>query len=138
MQCCEKAGYPVRAVVMPTIPIDGWQEAYRQFLKMLLEAVPVSRITLGSICSYSQAQRLMELKLGRQNTISSLVDSDPGKSKDGRLRFCRSTREEIYRHLVACIRRERPDLEIGLCLEEEAMFPCLDMQGSVGRCNCVL
>jgi spore photoproduct lyase len=138
MQQCAEAGYPVRAVVMPIIPIDGWQEAYGQFLKMLLEAVPLSRITLGSICSYSQAQRLLELKLGRNNAISSMIDGDPSRSADGRLRFCRSTREEVYRHLVACIRRERCDLEIGLCLEEEAMFPALGMQGSVGRCNCVL
>lgn len=138
MQRCAEAGYPVRAVMMPIIPIDGWREAYGEFLATLLEAVPLSRITLGSICSYSQAQRLLELKLGRNNAISSMIDCDPGKSEDGRLRFCRSTREEVYRHLVACIRRERSDLEIGLCLEEEAMFPALDMQGSVGRCNCVL
>lgn len=138
MQHCAEAGYPVRAVVMPIIPIDGWRKAYGQFLKMLLEIVPLSRITLGSICSYSQAQKLLELKLGRNNVISSMIDGDRCKSGDGRLRFCRSTREEVYRHLVACIRRERPDLEIGLCLEEEAIFPALDLQDSVGRCNCVL
>jgi spore photoproduct lyase len=138
MQQCAEAGYPVRAVVMPIIPIDGWREVYGQFLKMLLEVLPLSRITLGSICSYSQAQRLLELKLGRNNAISSMIDGDPSKSADGRLRFCRSTREEVYRHLVACIRRERCDLEIGLCLEEQDMFPALGMQSSVGRCNCVL
>jgi spore photoproduct lyase len=138
MQRCASAGYPVRAVVMPLIPVDGWQHAYGEFLKMLLDAVPLSRITLGSICSYPQAQRLLDLKLGKNNAISSMIDSVPGRSEDGRLRFCRSTREGVYRHLIGCIRRECSDLEIGLCLEEQAMFPTLDLQGSVGRCNCVL
>lgn len=123
---------------MPIIPVDDWRECYGRFLTMLLQTVSLSRITLGSICSYPQAQRLLELKIGRNNAISSLIDCGPSKSDDGRLRFCRSTREEVYQYLIACIRRERPDLEIGLCLEEEAMFPALDLPDSVGRCNCVL
>ena len=123
---------------MPIIPVADWQETYGRFMVTLLESVPLSRITLGSICSYPQAQRLMELKLGKQNAISTLLDRGPAKSDDGRLRFSRSTREEVYRYLVDCIRRQRPDLEIGLCLEDEAMFASLDLTGSMGRCNCVL
>ena len=80
----------------------------------------------------------MELKLGKDNAISSLLDRGPAKSDDGRLRFGRSTREDVYRHLIECIRRVRPDLEIGLCLEDEAMFASLGLQRSMGNCNCVL
>ncbi len=152
MRRCAQAGYQVRAVVMPIIPVADWQDIYERFLSVLLESVPLSRITLGSICSYPQAQRLMELKLGKENVISSLLggltrfSSDENgtvpfvtsKSDDGRLRFCRSTREEVYRCMIECIRWERPDLEIGLCLEDEPMFASLEMQESIGRCNCVL
>jgi len=80
----------------------------------------------------------MELKLGKENAISSLLDRGSAKSDDGRLRFGRSTREEVYRHLIECIRQVRPDLKIGLCLEDEAMFTSLGLQRSMGRCNCVL
>ncbi len=138
MQRCAQAGYPVRAVVMPIIPVADWRETYGRFLLTLLDSVPLSRITLGSICSYPQAQRLMELKLGRQNAISTLLDRGPAKSDDGRLRFGRSRREEVYRYLIGCIRQRRPDLEIGLCLEDEAMFAALDLTANIGRCNCVL
>lgn len=138
MRRCAQAGYPVRAVVMPIIPLADWQETYGQLMATLLESVPLSRITLGSICSYPQAQRLMELKLGRQNAISTLLGRGPTKSDDGRLRFSRSTREEVYRYLIDCIRQHRPDLEIGLCLEDESMFAGLDLTESMGRCNCVL
>jgi spore photoproduct lyase len=138
MRRCAAAGYPVRAVVMPIIPLADWPTVYGRFVTALLESVPLSRITLGSICSYPQAQRLMELKLGRENAVSSQLDRGPAKSDDGRLRFSHSTREDAYRHLIARIRRVRPDLEIGLCLEDEAMFASLGLHGSIGRCNCML
>jgi len=155
MRRCAQAGYPVRAVLMPIIPVADWQEIYARFMATLLESVPLSRITLGSICSYPQAQRLLELKLGKENAVSSLLwghpaitplsrcgrgagGEGPAKSPDGRLRFSRSTREEVYQHLVECIRRQHPDLEIGLCLEDEAMFASLDLRETMGRCNCVL
>ncbi|MGA2065273.1 MAG: radical SAM protein [Thermoguttaceae bacterium] len=162
MRRCAQVGYPLRAVVMPIIPVADWREIYRRLMVTLLGSVPLSRITLGCICSYPQAQRLMELKLGKQNAISTLLrgtplshfgrgttghgargegrppDLGPTRPDDGRLRFSRSTREEVYRYLIESVRRQRPDLEIGLCLEDESMFASLDLQGSIGRCNCVL
>jgi hypothetical protein len=138
MRRCAQVGYPVRAVVMPIVPVAKWQEIYGRFMVTLLASVPLSRITLGCICSYPQAQRLMELKLGKQNAISTLLDRGPVKSDDGRLRFVRSTREGVYRCLIECIRRQRPDLEIGLCPEDEPMFTSLGLRESMGRCNCVL
>ena len=138
MRRCDRAGYPVRAVVMPIIPMADWQDIYERFLSVLLESVPLSRITLGSICSYPQAQRLMELKLGKANDISLLLDRGPAKSDDGRLRFSRPMREKAYRYLIECIRRIQPDLEIGLCLEDEPMLASLGLHECVGRCNCVL
>ncbi|MGD0384481.1 MAG: radical SAM protein [Thermoguttaceae bacterium] len=138
MRRCAQIGYPVRAVVMPIIPIADWQEVYGRFMASLIASVPLSRITLGSICSYPQAQHLMELKLGKKNVISSQFDRGPNKLEDGRLRFSRSTRTEVYRCLIECIRRIRPDLEIGLCLEDEEMFASLGLQKSIGRCNCML
>jgi hypothetical protein len=80
----------------------------------------------------------MELKLGRENAVSAWLDRGPAKSDDGRLRFDRSTREKVYRYLIEGVRRQRPDLEIGLCLEDESMFASLGLRENIGRCNCVL
>jgi spore photoproduct lyase len=155
MRRCARAGYPVRVVMMPIIPVADWRAVYGSFMATLLESVPLARITLGSICSYPQAQRLMELKLGKENAVSALLrgcspqtplsrfgrgagGKGRVKSADGRLRFSRSVREEVYRYLIACIRRVRADLEIGLCLEDEPTFALLGLQESPRRCNCVL
>jgi spore photoproduct lyase len=137
MQVCAHAGYPVRAVVMPIIPLAGWETIYGEFISDLLCRIQLSRITLGSICSYPQAMRLTEQKLGRDNPISAQIDRRRGAS-DGRTRFPRELREKVYRYLIQVIQQVSPKIEIGLCLEERGMFDALDMRASLGRCNCVL
>jgi spore photoproduct lyase len=134
---CAHAGYPVRVVVMPIIPVPDWETIYIEFLGDLLCRVQLSRITLGSICSYPQAMQLTEQKLGRDNPISVQVDRRRG-ALDGRIRFPRELREKVYSHLINIIQQVSPNLEIGLCLEEHDMFDALQMKASLGRCNCVL
>ena len=136
MRKCAKVGYPVRAVVMPIIPIDNWQQIYCEFFKSLLTDIEVDRITLGQICSYSTAMQLTERKLGRQNVISNKLEK--AKSPDGRVRFPDQLRMDVYKHLIEYIRQQRPDLQIGLCLEEKTIFKSLGMETAIGLCNCVL
>jgi len=136
MHQCAEAGYIVRAVIMPIIPVMNWEVIYTKFLELLLNAVPLQRITLGQICSYSGALELMERKLSKSNPISCQLDRR--ESEDGRIRFPFSLRVRVYRYLIDQMRRTRPDLDIGLCLEEHRTFEALDMQHAVGRCNCVV
>ena len=138
MRRCTDAGYPVRAVVMPIVPLPNWRDVYRSFLSLLLSQVPISRITLGSICSYPQAMRLTELKLGKDNWISRNLDRSGRGSVDGRARFPQELRERVYRFLVKTIRHIRPTLEIGLCLEARTTFNALGMAENMARCNCFL
>jgi spore photoproduct lyase len=94
MQKCAEAGYPLRAVIMPIIPVEGWQKIYANFIENLLMSVSLERITLGQICSYSAALKLTERKLGKRNTISSQLEKT--KCRDGRLRFPLKLRIDIY------------------------------------------
>jgi spore photoproduct lyase len=136
MQKCADVGYPIRAVVMPIIPVEGWQNIYTRLLENLLESVPLDRITLGQICSYSGALQLTERKLGKDNHISKMLEK--GKSKDGRIRFPIKLRSKVYKYLVDTIRKLQPKLQIGLCMEEPDVFKALGMGNSIGCCNCVL
>jgi len=138
MQQCAAAGYPVRAVIMPVIPCSGWRGKYAAFLEDLLSQVELQRITLGGICSFPSAQRLMEARLERHNAISNELSKAGARSADGRRRYAVANRIEIYRHLVNTIRHSRDNLPIGLCLEERPVFAALGMLDAIGRCNCVL
>jgi len=136
MRKCADAGYPLRAVIMPIIPVEGWQKIYADFLENLLKSVPLERVTLGQICSYSGALQLTELKLGKDNPISEMLEK--GKSKDGRIRFPVKLRIKVYKYLVDTIRKLQPQPQISLCMEEAGTFKALDMENSIGCCNCVL
>jgi spore photoproduct lyase len=137
MDDCARNGYPMRAAVMPIISVSDWETLDGQFLGDLLSRIPLSRITLGSMCSYPQAMRLIEQKLGRNNSLSAHVDRRHGVS-DGQRRFPRELREKIYGHLIKVIQQVHRKLEISTCLEEHDTFDALRMQANLGRCNCVL
>lgn len=138
MQVCAAAGYPIRAVVMPVIPVVNWPELYADFLSELLRKVPLERITLGGLCSYPAALRLTEKKLGTSSVISQALSFKPTKSADGRARYPQSLRRKMYQQLMKIIRAHQPQLPIGLCLEERSVFQSLGLTDNLGQCNCVL
>ena len=131
-----ESGYPVRAIMMPIIPVEGWQDLYTQFTRRLLE-IPIERLTLGGICIYRGARDLMERKMGRRNVISEQLDST-FVAGDGRVRFPRMVRQEVYSTIIEAARSLRPDLEIALCLEEQALWESTGLADNMGRCNCGL
>ena len=137
MRKCAAAGYPIRAVVMPIIPVEGWESIYADFLRDLIASVPIERLTLGGICSYRDAHTLMDRKLGARNDISDNLQA-MGKAGDGRIRYAAPVRTLLYKQLVAAARRTRPDLDVALCLEERALWEDAGLADAIGRCNCVL
>jgi spore photoproduct lyase len=138
MRCVAERGYPVRAIMMPIIPINGWQDIYRRFTNRLLQTVAIRRLTLGGICIYRSARDLMERKMGMRNVVSQHLDSTSLKAGDGRTRYSRDLRREVYSLIIESARRLRPDLEIALCLEERALWESTGLATSTGRCNCGL
>jgi hypothetical protein len=136
MRRCADAGYPIRAVLMPLIPVPDWLDHYAVFMEQLLSDMPIQRLTIGAICSYQGAYHLMNRKLGAANVIAESMDHT--KSVDGRMRYPVELREKAYRRLIQTAKRIRPDLEVGLCLETDTVFESLELQDVVGQCNCVL
>ncbi len=138
MRRVAERGYPVRAVMMPIIPVEGWEGIYAAFTRRLLEAVPIQRLTLGGVCIYRGARQIMEQKMGPGNVISTGIDQDSQAAGDGRARYPQTLRRGAYSLISQVARHIRPDLEIALCLEERALWQSTNLEGHMGRCNCVL
>ena len=92
---CAAAGYPIRAMLMPIIPIPDWQQHYDWLLEHLLAAVPLDRLTLGGICSYGPALNLMERKLGKDDLAVRSLSVLSNGPDDGRARYPRQLRREV-------------------------------------------
>jgi len=136
-QVAEK-GYPVRAVMMPIIPVEGWEDIYSAFCEQLIRTVPVKRLTLGGVCIYRVARRIMEEKLGSGNAISTHIDEASQRAGDGRARYLQTLRHRAYSLITQIARHLRPDLELALCLEERALWKSTGLKQHLGQCNCVL
>jgi spore photoproduct lyase len=136
MRCAAAAGYPVRAVMMPTIPINGWREIYNAFTRHLVETVPLQRLTIGGICSYKAARSLMEKKSGTGNPVSINLD-EKIKSPDGRVRYSGPLRQEMYSVITSAARSYRPGIELALCLEDREHWQTAGLENNIGRCNCI-
>ena len=135
---CAAAGYPIRVMLMPIIPIPDWQRHYDAFLGQLLSQVRLDRITLGGICSYGPALNFTERKLGMGNFVSRSLSVLNNAPNDGRARYPRPLRQEVYSHLLQTIRRHQPDLTCALCMEDVSLAHDLGLGGNIGQCNCIL
>jgi len=138
MRRVAERSYRVRAIMMPIIPVDGWQDVYARFTEHLLQTVPIERLTLGGICIYRSARGLMERKMGRPNLVSQHIDASSPPAGDGRARYSRTLRHEVYSLVIETARQLRPGLEIALCLEEQALWESTGLVENMGRCNCGL
>lgn len=132
------SNYPVRAVMMPIIPIERWQEIYAAFTERLVKTVPLQRLTLGGVCIYKGARNLMERKTGLDNAISNYIEEAYRGLGDGRARYPKALRQEIYSLIIETVRRLRPELELALCLEESELWQRTGLEEHMGHCNCVL
>jgi DNA repair photolyase len=138
MRRVASVGYPVRAVMMPIIPVEGWQDIYSAFTIRLVENVPIQRLTLGGVCIYRGARKLMERKIGLKNAISSNIEDASQRTGDGRARYPQALRRDSYSFIIKAARHLRPELELALCLEEWELWRSIGLEGRIGYCNCVL
>ena len=76
--------------------------------------------------------------MGVRNVVSEHIDAAPPRAGDGRARYSRDLRHEVYSLIIESARRLRPDLEIALCLEEQALWESAGLMASIRRCNCRL
>ncbi len=133
-QRCAEAGYEVRFVIMPVLPVDDWPAKYSELIRWALGAVRPSRVTLGGICSFPSALRIWQARIGKDHPLFKHVAPE----QRGRRRFRAEIREAMYDHLIGEIRRRAPELPISLCLETPEMWQRVGLSAAESRCNCLL
>ena len=122
---CEKAGYAVRARISPTTPVKGWEQGYAELIEKLLTQVQPDVISLDVIGWMTPAMMKDALD-------TSLLDDDflaelnrleaEGFKPRGKHLFSHGMRARILRHLIAEIRKHRPDQSLSICVETVEMW----------------
>ncbi|MBM3498361.1 MAG: hypothetical protein FJX74_06785 [Armatimonadetes bacterium] len=139
------AGYEVRFIFMPMIPIEGWQEGYARAVRAMFAAVRPSRITLGGICMYRSALNAFRARLREEGTEAPWGDDcpafpalQPPDFPRDRYRFPPEVRTRLYSHLLGRIREIDPSVPVSLCLETPEVWTSVGLRPEAAPCNCLL
>ncbi|HIJ65399.1 MAG TPA: hypothetical protein HPP77_05550 [Candidatus Hydrogenedentes bacterium] len=100
---------------MPVIPHGDWKRSYLDFVRELLERVPLERLTLGGISMDSRTRLLLERRMGKDNAISRNL-SRRHPDKEDKVYYPFVLCEELFRKIAALARRIQPDLNVEMAI----------------------
>ncbi len=118
---CQDAGYPLGFHFDPILDHEGWEEGYEKTVDLLFSRIDPKRviwISLGGFRYPAQLKGIAEERFPRTRIF--LGELFPGK--DGKFRYLKKIREEMYRKMVAWLRQASPDLFIYLCMESREVW----------------
>lgn len=105
----------------PVLDYPGWEKDYEEVLEELFSEIPDSRIawiSLGCLRMMPDLKFIMQRRFPR----SSLASAEWIKGMDGKLRYFKPRRIEIYKTLVRIIRERSPSATLYLCMESPEVW----------------
>jgi spore photoproduct lyase len=118
---CEASGYPLGFHFDPLIYHDGWEKGYREVVQQLFSRIDPRRIAWISLGGFRYPPQLKKTAKERfPRTRVFLGELFPGR--DGKFRYLKEIRIEMYRKMVAWLQEGNPDLFIYLCMESREVW----------------
>jgi len=118
---CQDAGYPLGFHFDPIIEYEGWQEEYKETINTLFRHIDFRRVIWISLGGFRYPPRLKPISEQRfPKTKIFLGELFPGK--DGKFRYLRDIRIELYKKMVGWLREIDPKLFIYLCMESKEVW----------------
>jgi spore photoproduct lyase len=130
------AGFRVGFHFDPLIYFPGWEEAYRRTVERLGALVPpgaVAWISLGGLRFLPPLRHLIH----RRFPLSRIADQEMVLAPDGKLRYFKSLRIDMYARLREWLGRALPGVPVYLCMESprvwQAVFGFSPEEGELAR-----
>ncbi len=118
---CADAGYPLGFHFDPLIHYPGWEDDYRKVIDLLFDHIDPRRVMWVSLGALRYPPALKEVVRARfPNSRIFFGELIPGE--DGKLRYLKPIRVEMYRRLVSWLRGWDHDLFIYLCMERSDVW----------------
>lgn len=116
---CASAGYPIGLRLDPMIHYDGWRRGYRKLIEDISRALGPAQIHSIVLGAFRFPPRLREIIIERFGR-DELILGEFVPSPDGKFRYFRHIRQEMYREVVGLIGEffgEETSLRIELAME---------------------
>jgi DNA repair photolyase len=118
---CETWGYPLAFHFDPLIIYDGCEEDYTRVIENLY-----SRISAGNIVWISlgtlRFPPSIKTVIHKRFPGSKIIYEEFIKGPDGKMRYFKPLRIQLYRKIVTCIRDHAPDTVVYLCMEDDEVW----------------
>jgi spore photoproduct lyase len=118
---CSDAGYPLGFHFDPLIYYPGWEDDYRRVVDLLFEHIDPRRViwvSLGALRCPPALKQVVRERFPESRIFSG--ELVPGE--DGKLRYLKPIRVQMYRKLVSWLRAYGEDLFIYLCMERDDVW----------------
>ena len=115
---CELWGYPLGFHFDPLIIYDGCEADYKNVVKQLFTHISSKNIvwiSLGTFRFMTDLKSVIQKRFPRSRIIYGEFIS----GLDGKMRYFKPLRIELYRKMVSFIREIAPDVTIYLCMEDD-------------------
>ena len=118
---CLEWGYRVGFHLDPIVDYENCEEEYEALVEQIFSSVTPEKITwlsLGSLRFMPELKSIMETRFSK----SPLPYAEWVRGLDGKMRYFKERRIEIYQRLVKKIRSLAPELVVYLCMETEEVW----------------
>ncbi|MBI3314241.1 MAG: hypothetical protein HYZ83_08410 [Candidatus Omnitrophica bacterium] len=105
----------------PIIDYPGWEKDYEEVIKKISEEIPedsIAWISLGCLRFMPDLKGIMQERFPK----SSLAQAEWIRGMDGKMRYFKPRRIEIYRQMVKAIRRHLPTVTLYLSMESPEVW----------------
>ncbi len=114
---CVDAGYPVAFHFDPIVQYAGWEMEYRSLVRRIFDELPPGSVAWISLGGLRMTYALKQV-IRRRFPKSLLPFGELVPGEDGKLRYFKPVRVEIYRQMRAWIGELDPGVPTYLCMEK--------------------
>ncbi len=118
---CMEAGYFLGFHFDPILHVSNWEGLYRNLIDRLFSCVDGSRIIWISLGSLRYPPSLMET-MQERFPKSRIIYEEMIKGLDGKMRYPKPMRIEMYKKIVQWLNEKDPDLFIYFCMESSDVW----------------
>jgi spore photoproduct lyase len=118
---CQQWGYRLAFHFDPLVAYPGWRQGYAEVVNRLFSRVHPGRVAWISLGTLRYMPSLKAI-IRQRHPWSRILGEEFVPGLDGKMRYFRDLRVEMYRHLGQLLREVSPDLCIYLCMESEDIW----------------
>jgi len=112
----QEAGYLIGLRLDPIIHIPGWQKAYEEMIEQILSELVLERIE-SVVLGCFRYTKALEHRVRERFPLDGLLLDEFVLSEDGKYRYFKPLRLQMYRDIIGLIRKAAPGIPISLCME---------------------